>query len=137
MDIQNKTPDPIQIIDHEFKHHGQVHPTIITVFPSMGDSVKVTAEGWEFSFPRLNEVQEIYRGPNLLGHLVREQMRVYIDPQEIAKKIIEARKQLLHEKTHGKENTAATTTHEDANQGPSEAAGSEVEEGRDTVPPVV
>jgi len=88
---------PIPIYDYEFKHLGMVHPTVITVFPTMGDTVKVNPDGWVFEFPRLEESQEIYRGPNLLGLLIRRQERVYEDPNEIARKIIEARKRAKEE----------------------------------------
>lgn len=104
MNISEPDKKPIPIYDYEFKHLGMVHPTIITVFPTFGDTVKVTDTGWVFEFPRLGESQEIYRGPNLLGVLVRKQERVYEDPNEIARKIVEARKRAKDEaeKKNGK-----------------------------------
>ena len=98
MEIIKPEDKPIAVHDYEFKHLGSASPTIVTIFPSMGDSMTETNDGWLFRFPRMQEEQTMFRTPNLLGLLVRKSERIYLDPNEIARRIIEEKKRQAKER---------------------------------------
>lgn len=102
MKLEQPDDKPIPIHDYEFTYSNG-RTLVITVFPTMGDTGTVVEDddtkGWRFNFPRLHEMQEVYMGPNLLSFLKREQLRVYLDPKEVVRRVMEERTREAAEKT--------------------------------------
>ncbi len=92
MEIREAPQKPIPIHDYEFTFSNG-RTLVITVFPTMGDTAVLnkTTKQWTFKFPRLSEEQTVYLSQNILCFLKREQMRVYVDPKEVVRRLNEER----------------------------------------------
>jgi hypothetical protein len=105
MELTTPEQKPIPIHDYEFTFLGKPD-LVISIFPTMGDTVeRKDRDFWVFNFPRLHVEQEVFGGPNLLTFRKQEHMRLYVDPNEVARKIIEERKRLKAEKEQKEQET--------------------------------
>lgn len=89
LDVRKPEDKPIDIIDYEFTYIGD--KGIITVFPSMGDTVREFGDRWEFVFGRFDAVETVYNRMPLTKVRVVKVNRVYIDPAELVKRVKEER----------------------------------------------
>jgi hypothetical protein len=111
MDLKAPEQKPIAIHDYEFTFMGKPD-LVISVFPSMGDTVRGDDDVWIFGFPRLNREQRVYRGPNLLTFAYAEHMRIYVDPKETIQKLLDERKKLQTKDTDGEDTKTPEVAHQ-------------------------
>lgn len=93
LDVRTPEDKPIEIIDYEFTYIGD--KGMVTVFPSMGDTVKAHADRWEFTFGRLDAVETVYKTMMLTKVRVTKVNRVYIDPNELVRRVKQERDRRL------------------------------------------
>lgn len=101
LDVRKPEDQPIDIIDYEFTYIGD--RGAITVFPSMGDTVKVFTDRWEFSFGRLDAVETVYKTMMLTKVRVTKVNRVYIDPNELVRRVKDERQRRQTEAREARE----------------------------------
>lgn len=87
LDVRRPEDKPIQIIDYEFRFIGD--KVIISVFPSMGDTVEEHESFWWFKYPRENRTQKIYKSSMLIGVDEVDSTRVYVSPAELVERFKE------------------------------------------------
>ena len=97
--MNTTTPDDqkVTVFAHEFTFtNGQT--VQIDVWPSLGDNSMCYGEGrdayWRFGYPRREEFQEIYMH-NVNGHLMREEQRIYVSPEETKRRVKDMRDEQL------------------------------------------
>ena len=109
MEIISKGPEPVEVEEYDFMFLGSVKGATVTLWPSKGDTVKTSEEGFVFTFPRLHSVQIVY-SRHLLGVTITKGKRVFMDVDEIKKRQAERKRARAEadEIVHGKGESGET-----------------------------
>lgn len=95
LDVRSPDDKPIDIIDYEFTYIGD--KGLISVFPSMGDTVKEHGDRWEFTFGRNDVTETVYKTLMLTKVRVTKMNRIYIDPAELVQRVKNEKLRRLNE----------------------------------------